>query len=43
MRQSLQWGRIKSLIDEDAIGEPLFLNINLFRNFYRSGAGGLPL
>ena len=40
LRQSAQWGRIKTLIDEDAIGDPLFLNINLFRNFYRSGAQG---
>ena len=38
LRQSSQWGRIKSLIDEDAIGEPLFLNFSLFRNFYRPGA-----
>lgn len=38
LRQSAQWGRIKMLIDDDAIGDPLFLNINLFRNFYRSGA-----
>lgn len=40
LRQSAQWGRIKALIDDDAIGAPLFLNINLFRNFYRSGAAG---
>ena len=40
LRHSLQWGRIKSLIDDDALGEPLTLNINLFRNFYRSGAAG---
>ena len=40
LRQSLQWGRIKSLIDADAIGAPLSLNIGLFRNFYRSGADG---
>ena len=40
LRQSAQWGRIKTLIDDDAIGDPLFLNINLFRNFYRSGAAG---
>lgn len=40
LRQSAQWGRIKALIDDDAIGHPLFLNINLFRNFYRSGAAG---
>jgi len=38
LRQSAQWGRIKTLIDDDAIGDPLFLNINLFRNFYRPGA-----
>jgi myo-inositol 2-dehydrogenase/D-chiro-inositol 1-dehydrogenase len=38
LRQSTQWGRIKSLIDQDAIGAPLFLNLSLFRNFYRPGA-----
>ena len=38
LRQSAQWGRIKTLIDQDAIGAPLFLNISLFRNFYRPGA-----
>src|SRR5205085_1656792 len=38
LRQSTQWGRIKSLIDQDAIGVPLFLNFSLFRNFYRPGA-----
>ena len=41
LRQSAQWGRIKQLIDgENAIGDPLYVNINLFRNFYRSGAEG---
>lgn len=40
LRQSAQFGRIKALIDDGAIGDPLFLNINLFRNFYRSGADG---
>ncbi|MEP7083592.1 MAG: Gfo/Idh/MocA family oxidoreductase [Betaproteobacteria bacterium] len=40
LRQSAQWGRIKTLIDDDTIGDPLFININLFRNFYRSGAAG---
>lgn len=40
LRHSLQWGRIKSLLDAQAIGEPLTMNINLFRNFYRSGAAG---
>jgi myo-inositol 2-dehydrogenase/D-chiro-inositol 1-dehydrogenase len=38
LRQSAQWGRVKSLIDADAIGAPLFLNLSLFRNFYRPGA-----
>ena len=40
LRHSLQWGRIKSLLDAQAIGAPLTMNINLFRNFYRSGAAG---
>ena len=40
LRQSAQWGRIKALIDEDAIGDPLYLNLGLFRNAYRSGAEG---
>ena len=40
LRQSAQWGRIKTLLDADAIGAPLSLHINLFRNFYRSGADG---
>jgi len=40
LRQSAQWGKVKSLIDDGEIGDPLYLNINLFRNFYRSGAAG---
>ena len=40
LRQSAQWGRIKTLIDDDMIGDPLYVNINLFRNFSRSGAAG---
>jgi myo-inositol 2-dehydrogenase / D-chiro-inositol 1-dehydrogenase len=40
LRQSMQWGRIKQLIDADTIGDPLFMNLSLFRNFYRSGADG---
>jgi len=28
------------MIDEGAIGDPLWVNVNLFRNFYRSGADG---
>lgn len=39
-RLSTQWGRAKRLIDDGAIGEPLFVNVNLFRNAYRTGAEG---
>ena len=39
-RLSTQWGRAKRVLDEGAIGEPLFVGVNLFRNAYRSGAEG---
>ena len=39
-RLSTQWGRAKQLVDGGAIGEPLWVNVNLFRNPYRSGADG---
>ena len=39
-RLSTQWGRAKRLVDEDAIGAPLWVNVNLFRNPYRLGADG---
>jgi myo-inositol 2-dehydrogenase/D-chiro-inositol 1-dehydrogenase len=39
-RLSTQWGRAKRLIDDGAIGEPLFVNVDLFRNPYRTGAEG---
>jgi myo-inositol 2-dehydrogenase/D-chiro-inositol 1-dehydrogenase len=39
-RLSTQWGRARQLIDEGAIGDPLFVNIHLFRNAYRTGAEG---
>lgn len=39
-RLSTQWGRAKRLIDEGAIGDPLWVNVNLFRNPYRLGADG---
>ena len=39
-RLSTQWGRAKRLVDEGAIGEPLWVNVNLFRNPYRAGADG---
>jgi len=37
-RLSTQWGRAKEAIDRGDLGAPLFCNVNLFRNFYRSGA-----
>ncbi|MCB1969061.1 MAG: Gfo/Idh/MocA family oxidoreductase [Geminicoccaceae bacterium] len=40
LRLSVQWRRIKSLIDEGRIGRPRFVNVTLFRHPYRSGAGG---
>jgi myo-inositol 2-dehydrogenase / D-chiro-inositol 1-dehydrogenase len=39
-RLSTQWGRVKRLIDEGAIGDPLWMTVNLFRNPYRLGAAG---
>jgi myo-inositol 2-dehydrogenase/D-chiro-inositol 1-dehydrogenase len=40
LRLSIQWGRIKRLIDEGAIGRPRYVNISLFRHPYRRGAAG---
>ena len=40
MRLSPQWGRIKTLIAEGAIGEPQHVNVALFRFPYRQGSGG---
>jgi myo-inositol 2-dehydrogenase/D-chiro-inositol 1-dehydrogenase len=39
-RLSTQWERIKSLIDEGAIGSPLYANVSLYRFPYRQGSGG---
>lgn len=39
-RLSTQWGRAKRLIDDGAIGDPMWVNVNLFRNPYRLGADG---
>ena len=39
-RLSTQWGRAKRLIDDGTIGAPLFVNVDLFRNPYRTGAEG---
>jgi myo-inositol 2-dehydrogenase/D-chiro-inositol 1-dehydrogenase len=40
LRLSTQWGTIKWLIDEGAIGAPSYANLSLFRHPYRQGAGG---
>jgi len=39
-RLSTQWGRIKTLVQEGAIGSPLYANVSLFRFPYRQGSGG---
>ena len=39
-RLSPQWGRIRSLIDEGAIGRPRHVHVSLFRHPYRQGSGG---
>ena len=39
-RLSTQWGRLKSLIDDGEIGDPLYALVSLFRNPYRLGSGG---
>ena len=40
LRVSTQWGRVKALIEEGAIGAPLHAGFSLFRFPYRSGSGG---
>ena len=40
MRVSSQWGRVKELIREGAIGTPRHAGITLFRFPYRTGSGG---
>jgi myo-inositol 2-dehydrogenase / D-chiro-inositol 1-dehydrogenase len=39
-RLSPQWGKIRTLIDEGAIGRPRHVHISLFRHPYRPGSGG---
>ncbi len=39
-RLSTQWGRIKTLIDEGAIGAPLYAMVSLSRFPYRPGSSG---
>jgi myo-inositol 2-dehydrogenase/D-chiro-inositol 1-dehydrogenase len=40
LRMSSLWGKVKSLIDDGAIGEPLYAMIELWRKPYRAGSGG---
>ncbi|MGI9451312.1 MAG: Gfo/Idh/MocA family protein [Geminicoccaceae bacterium] len=40
LRLSIQWGRIKQLIDIGRIGHPRQVHVSLFRHPYRDGAGG---
>jgi myo-inositol 2-dehydrogenase/D-chiro-inositol 1-dehydrogenase len=40
LRMSSLWGKVKSLIDEGAVGEPLYAMIELWRKPYRLGSGG---
>lgn len=40
LRLSSQWGTIKRLIDDGAIGRPVYANLSLFRHPYRLGADG---
>jgi myo-inositol 2-dehydrogenase/D-chiro-inositol 1-dehydrogenase len=39
-RLSPQWGRIRALIDEGAIGRPRHVHVSLFRHPYRQGSAG---
>ncbi|HWH68365.1 MAG TPA: Gfo/Idh/MocA family oxidoreductase, partial [Candidatus Sulfotelmatobacter sp.] len=39
-RLSSLWGKVKEMIEAGAIGEPLYALIELWRNPYRTGAGG---
>ena len=40
MRLSSLWGKVKALVDEGAIGQPLYMLIELWRKPYRLGADG---
>lgn len=40
LRLSSLWGKVKQLIDQGAIGEPLYCLIELWRRPYRLGSGG---
>jgi myo-inositol 2-dehydrogenase/D-chiro-inositol 1-dehydrogenase len=40
MRHALLWGKVKELLATCAIGQPLYLLVELWRRPYRQGAGG---
>jgi len=40
LRLSAQWGRVKAILDQGEIGEPLYALVSLFRFPYRQGSGG---
>jgi myo-inositol 2-dehydrogenase/D-chiro-inositol 1-dehydrogenase len=40
LRLSSLWGRVKALVDAGAIGDPLYVLIELWRRPYRLGSGG---
>src|SRR6266446_3956759 len=40
LRHSTQWGRMRMLVEEGAVGTPLYATIDLWRRPYRLGAGG---
>ena len=40
LRLSAQWGRVKTILDQGEIGEPLYALVSLFRFPYRRGSGG---
>ncbi len=40
LRLSSLWGKVKQLVDEGAIGEPLYALVELWRNPYRQGSAG---
>jgi myo-inositol 2-dehydrogenase/D-chiro-inositol 1-dehydrogenase len=40
LRMSALWGKVKALIDQGAVGEPLYALIELWRHPYRQGSDG---
>jgi myo-inositol 2-dehydrogenase / D-chiro-inositol 1-dehydrogenase len=40
LRLSAQWSRVKTMVDQGEIGEPLYALVSLFRFPYRRGSGG---